>query len=97
MKTIDFEAENSSISLAHLLMKRHNITANKGKLKDFKGQLPLQDIFCFCKTFFKTTEQMGLHLIFKAVDLQNIIEATLAYGITVQKRAFFFISSNIDS
>ena len=53
---------------------------NRGKIK---GQLPLEHIFEFCKTFGKITKLLELHLIFKKNDLQDFIFMTVAADINV--------------
>ena len=40
---------------------------NRGKIK---GQLPLEHIFGFCKSFKKVTKNLGFHLKMKTIDLQ---------------------------
>ena len=47
-----------------MLINNHT-DANKGKIK---GYLYLEDIFGFCKTFKKVTENLGFHLTFKTID-----------------------------
>ena len=49
--------------------------ANRGKIK---GQLPLGNIFGFCKTYINFTKNHGFHLTFKMADLQDIIYNILA-------------------
>ena len=58
-----------STSLNKMLITNHE-EANRGKLK---GQLPLEHIFGFCKTFKKVTKNLGFHITFKTANLQNII------------------------
>ena len=53
---------------------------NKGKIK---GQLALDHILGFCKTFKKITKNLAFHLIFKMNDLQDIIFTTIADDINV--------------
>ena len=43
-----------------------------------KGQLPLENIFGFCKTYITFTKNHGFHLTFKTADLQDIIYTILA-------------------
>ena len=43
--------------LKRILINNHVVEANKGKIK---GQLPLEQIFGFCKTFKKVTGNLGL-------------------------------------
>ena len=72
-KTYEAEAENENTSVKHLLINNHDVAANKGKIK---GQLQLEYIFGFCKTFKKTTKQLRFQLTFKTADLQDIIFTT---------------------
>ena len=43
---------DDNIPLKRILIKNHAVEANKGRIK---GQLPLEHIFGFCKTFKKIT------------------------------------------
>ena len=54
--------------------------ANKCKIK---GYLCLEDIFGFCKTFKKVTENLGFHLTFKTNDLQDNIYTSMTDDINV--------------
>ena len=63
-----------SISLNKMLITNHE-NANRGKLK---GQLPLEHIFGFCKTFKKVTKNLGFRIKFKTANLQDIIYTTIA-------------------
>ena len=66
--------------LKQTLINNHAVEANKGRIK---GQLHLEHIFGFCKTFKKITKKLGFHLKFKMNDLQDIIFTTLANDINV--------------
>ena len=66
--------------LKKILINNHAVDANKGRIK---GQLALEHIFGFCKTFKKITKNLGFHLIFKMNDLQDIIFTTIANDIIV--------------
>ena len=68
------DANVRSTSLHEMLISNH-IEANRGRIK---GQLPLEDIFDFCKTFKKITKNSGFHITLKTNDLQNIIFTTIA-------------------
>ena len=63
-----------STSLYKMMIDNHE-PINRGKIK---GQLLLEDIFGFCKTFKKITKGLGFHLTLKTNDLQNIIYTTIA-------------------
>ena len=67
-------------SLKQILINNHAQEVNKGKIK---GQLALEHIFGFCKTFKKITKNLGFHLIFKMNDLQDIVFTTIADDINV--------------
>ena len=68
-------------STLHQKMLLNNHTdANIGKIK---GYLYLEDIFGFCETLKKITENLGFHLMFKTNDLQNIIYSSMAVDLIV--------------
>ena len=66
--------------LKQILINNHAVDGNKGKIK---GQLALEHIFGFRKTFRKITKNLGFHLKFKMNDLQYIVFTTIANDITV--------------
>ena len=66
-----------STSLTKMLITNHEEDANRGKIK---GQLPLEHIFGFCKTFKKVAKNLGFHITFKTANLQDIIYRTIAAG-----------------
>ena len=68
------------------LINNHAAEANKGKIK---GQLALEHIFGFCRTFKKITKTLGLHLKFKMNDLQDIIFTSIADDINVTINSLF--------
>ena len=63
-----------STSLNKMLITNHE-DVNRGKLK---GQLQLEHIFGFCKTFKKVTKNLGFRITFKTANLQDIIYTTIA-------------------
>ena len=63
-----------STSLNKMLITNHE-EANRGKIK---GQLPLEHMFGFCRTFKKVTKNLGFHITFKTANLQDIIYTTIA-------------------
>ena len=73
-------------SSEELLFDNHTVLANKGKIK---GQLPLEHIFLFCKTFKKITKTLGFHLTMKTNDLQNTTFTTIATDIKVTINSLF--------
>ena len=66
--------------LKQTLINNYAVEVNKGRVK---GQLALEHIFGFCKTFKKITKNLGYHLIFKMNDLQDFIFTTIADDINV--------------
>ena len=70
------ESEDQIVNTSphHRLINNHDVAANKGKIK---GQLPLEYVFGFCRTFKKITKQLGFHLTFKTADPLDIIYASL--------------------
>ena len=87
------EAKNENTTLKHLLFNNHDVDVDKKKIK---GQLPLEHIFRFCKTFKMNTKHLGFLLIFKTADLQDIIYTTP--GDDIKKILIsFFLCSNIHS
>ena len=63
-----------------MLINNHNIPANGRKVK---GQLPLEQIFAFCKTIRNITQNLGVHLPFKTADVQDFMYTTIAYAIQI--------------
>ena len=66
-----------STSLNKMLFTNHEEDANRGKIK---GQLQLEHIIGFCKTFKKVTKNLGFRITFKTANLQDIIYTTIAAG-----------------
>ena len=73
------DADFDSTSLKKMLINNQDL-ANKGKIK---GQLPLEHIFGFCKSFKKITKNLGFHIKFRTADLQDIIFTSIADNINV--------------
>ena len=76
-------ADFDSTSLKKMLIDNHDIVGqevNKGKIK---GQLPLEHIFGFCKSFKKITKNLGFHITFRTADLQDIIFTLIGDNINV--------------
>ena len=71
---------DSDNPLKHLIINNHAVETNKGKIK---GQLPLEHIFGFCRTFKKITKNLGFYLNFKKNDLQDNKFTTIANDINV--------------
>ena len=80
------ETEISNNSLNYILNNNHDVTVESGNIK---GQLPLEQIFGFCKTFEKTTKNLGFHLTFKTNDLQNIIKTTSANDVNEKIKSLY--------
>ena len=74
------QAGINNSSLKQILIDNHTVAANKIKIV---GQLPLEHIFGFCKTFKKITKGLGFQLTLKTPDLQNILYTTIADDIDV--------------
>ena len=60
------------------------MVANKAKVK---GQLPLEHMFGFCKTFKEITKNLGFHLSFKMNGLQNTI--AIDVNVTISSLSLF--------
>ena len=91
-ETDESQAENFNSSPKHLLVSNPDIAAKKGKKK---GQLPLEHIFGFCKTFEKVTKQLGFQLTLKTAVLTDIIYTTLAYNNVKIDNYFLYIPSSL--
>ena len=63
------EAEIKVILLKHLLLNNHGVPANKGEIK---GQLHLEHVFRFFKTFKKLTKQLEFHSTFKLLTYKML-------------------------
>ena len=77
------DADFNSTSLKKMLIDNHDIAGqefNKGKIK---GQLALENIFGFCKSFKKITKNLGFHIKFRTADLQDIIFTSIGANINV--------------
>ena len=82
-------ADFNSTSLKKMLIDKHDIVGqevNKGKIK---GQLALENIFGFCKSFKKITKNFGFHIIFRTADLQDIIYTSIADNINVAANSLY--------
>ena len=85
----------NSTSLKKMLIDNHNIVGqevNKGKIK---GQLPLEQIFGFCKSFKKITKNLGFHIKFRTADLQDIIFTSIADDINVTINSLYLFVPNL--
>ena len=77
------DADFNSTSLKKMLIDNHDTVGqevNKGKIK---GQLALENIFGFCKTFKKVTKNLGFHVTFRTADLHDIIYTSIGDNINV--------------
>ena len=79
-------------TLKRILINNHHEEVNKSKIK---GQLALEHIFGFCKTFKKITKNLGFHLTFKMNDLQDIIFTTIADDINVTINSLYLYVPNL--
>ena len=60
-----------------MLIDNHENNPDRGKME---GQLSLEHIFGFCRTFKKVTKNLGFEITFKTANLHNIIYSSLADG-----------------
>ena len=67
--------DNIRSTFLHKMLFNNYIEANRGRIL---GQLHLEDVFGFFKTFKKITKSLEFHLTLKTNDLQNIIYTTNA-------------------
>ena len=79
-------ADFNSTSFKQILIHIHKQEANKGKIK---GQLKLEIIFEFCKTFKKILKNLGIHLTLKTNVEQNFIFTTKPTDINVTIGSFY--------
>ena len=90
------DADFDSTSLKKMLIDNHNVAGqeiNKGKIK---GQLALENIFGFCRTFKKVTKNLGFHIKFRTADLQDIIYTSIGDDINVTINSLYlFVPSLI--
>ena len=90
----DTDDDFNSTLLKKMLINNHDL-ANKGKIK---GQLPLENIFGFCKSFKKSTKNLGFHIKFRTADLQDIIFTSIADNINVTINSLYlYVPSLIPS
>ena len=76
---IAFRDDGNNI-LKQLLIINHEDGANKGKIK---GQLTVEHVFGFCKTFNKMTKNLGFQLTLKTTALQDNILTTIATDMNI--------------
>ena len=74
-----------------MLIDNHT-DANKSKIK---GQLHLEDIFGFCKTFRKVIKNLGFHVTFKTNDLQDVIYTSKDDDISVTINSLYLYIPNL--
>ena len=67
---------------------------NKGKSK---GYLSLEDIVGFCKSFKEVTINLGFHLMFKTINLQDITYTSMAADMNVKFNRLYLYVSNFDT
>ena len=82
-KIDETEVNNNNNTLHHLLISNHTGVANEANKGKIVGQLPLEHIFGFCKTFKKITKGLGFQLTLKTADLQDILYTTIGDAINV--------------
>ena len=66
-----------------MLLDNHNFAGQEANIGKVRGQLPLEHIFGFCKTFEKVTKNLGVHITFKTANLQNINYTSKADGVQI--------------
>ena len=71
--------------LKRILINNHATPARKSKIK---GQLALEHLFGFCKTFKKITKNLGFDITLKTGDLRDITFTTIATDINVTINSF---------
>ena len=74
-----------------MLINNHT-DANKGKLK---GSFYLEDIVGFCKNFNKVTKNIGFHVMFKTIDLQDSIYRSVDDNINVTINNLYLFVPNL--
>ena len=72
--------KKTRINLLKKLINNQNIDSKKSKTKE---HLTFQRIFGFCKSIKKTTKNLGFHVTFKTVGLQDIIFKTFGDGVNI--------------
>ena len=78
-------------SLNDRLINSHSVAVNRRKVK---GQLPLEHIIGFCKTFKEITKNLGFQLTLETNDLQKLIFTSIANDIDVtNESSFSFVPS----
>ena len=70
-----------------MLIDDHDL-ANKGKIR---GKLPLEHIFGFCISFKKVTKNLGLHITFETVNLQDVNFTSIGVNINVIYEDYIYI------
>ena len=88
----------NNTSLKQIFIDNHTLPVNSGKIE---GQLPLEHVFGFCKTFKKITKNLGFHITIKTNDLQHNTFTTLANDINVTLNSLYLfvpiITPNTDT
>ena len=87
----DLPVQSKDTPHQKMLINNHT-DANKGQIK---GNLYLEDIFGFCKTFKGVTKNSGFHLTFETNDLQNIIYSFMVDDINVTINILYLYVPNL--
>ena len=90
-KLTDFPPQVRSTPHEKMLLNNHT-DANKGKIK---GYLYLEDFFGFCKGFKNVTKILGLHLVLKTADLQDIENTSMTDDLFVTFNNLYLFIPNI--
>ena len=75
-------------SLNDRLINSHSVAVNRRKIG---GQLPLEHIFGFCKTFRKVNKNLGFHLTFKTPELPDIMFTSIGKDINVTINSLYLL------
>ena len=87
------ETQINNTTLKQIIIDDQQTDANKGKIV---GNLPLEHLSGFYKTFKKITKGLGFHIIIKTADLQNLIYTTIADDINVTiNRLYLYVPTFI--
>ena len=83
------DADFDTTSLKKMLIDNHNVPGQEVNMGKIKGQLLLENIFGFCKSFKKITKNLGFHISFRTADLQDIIFTSIGDNINVTINSLF--------
>ena len=87
----DLPPQFLSTPLWKMLINNHT-DANKSRIR---GYVYLKDVFGFCKSFKKVTENLSFHLILRTANLQNNIYTSTADNINVTNIILYLYIPNL--